>query len=42
MNQPEINNTITKTKNTLQRIYSRVDEAEDRIRDLKDKKAKNS
>ena len=35
-------NTLTEMKNTLQGINSGVDEAEDQIRDLKDKKAENT
>lgn len=37
--QSEMNNIITDTKNTLERINIKVDETEDQIRDLKDKTA---
>lgn len=38
-NQSEMNNIITDTKNTLERINIRLDETEDQTRDLKDKTA---
>ena len=42
MNQSEIKNTLTEIKNTLQGINSRVDEAENQIRNLECMEAKNT
>ena len=41
-NQSEMKTTITEMKNILQGINSKVDEAEDQIRDLEDKKVENT
>ena len=41
-NQPEMKNTLTKTKNALQGINSGVDEAEDQIRDLEGNETDNT
>ena len=41
-NQSEMKNILTEMKNTLLGINSIVDETEDEIKDLKDKKAKNT
>ena len=41
-NQSEMKNTLTEMQNTLQGINSRVDEAENQIRDLMDKETENT
>ena len=40
--QSEMKTTLTEMKDTLQGINSRVDEAEDQIRDLEDERAENT
>ena len=41
-NQSEMKTTITEMKNILQGINSKVDEAEDQIREMGDKEAENT
>ena len=40
--QPEINNTISKMRTTLEEINNRLNEAEDWISNLEDKAAENT